>query len=100
MLIEKEIKELMNKKEYIKVFNYFHDEYTNIMRNFLTRHKVKLNEDDCLINYIIKTRCFAPRFAIYTVPISNAMYSETLPEKLKYELLMNSYPIVRDIFSK
>ena len=31
MLVEREIKELANKKEYIKVFNYFHDEYTELM---------------------------------------------------------------------
>ena len=100
MLVEREIKELANKKEYIKVFNYFHDEYTGMMKDFLTRHEVKLNDDDCLINYIIKARCFTPKFAGYTIPISNAMYSETLPENIKYEMLMNSYPIVKDVFSK
>ena len=100
MLIEREIKELADKEEYVKVFNYFHDEYTNMMKNFLTRHEVKLNEDDCLINYIIKARCFTPKVAVYTIPITNAMYSETLPENMKYELLMNSYPIVKDVFSK
>lgn len=100
MLIENEMKNLANEKEYIKVFNYFHDEYTEMMKNFLERHEVKLNEDDCLINYIIKTRFFMPKFSIYTIPISNAMYDEQLPENLKYDLLINSYPIVREIFSK
>ena len=100
MLIEKEIKELANENEYVKVFNYFHDEYTGMMKDFLIRHKVKINEDDNLINYIIKARCFTPRVAGYTIPISNAMYSETLPENMKYELLINSYPIVKDVFSK
>ena len=100
MLVEKEIKDLANNKEYIKVFNYFHDEYTDMMKGFLTRHQVKLNDDDCLINYIIKARCFTPKVAEYTIPISNAMYNETLPANMKYELLMNSYPIVKDVFSK
>lgn len=100
MLVEKEIKELADKKEYIKVFNYFHDEYTIMMKNYLTRHNVKLKEDDCLINYIIKARCFTPKVAGYTIPISNAMYSENLTENMKYELLINSYPIVKDVFSK
>ncbi|MCI8308977.1 MAG: hypothetical protein HFJ45_01915 [Clostridia bacterium] len=100
MLVEREIKELANNKEYIKVFNYFHNEYTGLMRDFLTRHEVKLNDDDCLINYIIKARCFTPKVAGYTIPISNAMYNETLSETMKYDLLMNSYPIVRDVFSK
>lgn len=100
MLIEREIKELASKQEYVKVFNYFHDEYTGMMKDFLIRHEVKLNDDDCLINYIIKARCFTPKVAGYTIPISNAMYSETLPENMKYELLMNSYPIVKDVFSK
>ena len=100
MLIEKEIEELANEKEYIKVFNYFHDEYTGMMKDFLIRHKVKINDDDNLINYIIKARCFTPKVAGYTIPISNAMYSDTLPENMKYELLMNSYPIVKDVFSK
>ena len=35
MLIEAEIKELAEKKEYTKVFNYFHDEYTEMLKNFL-----------------------------------------------------------------
>jgi hypothetical protein len=100
MLVEKEIKELANNKEYIKVFNYFHDEYTDMMKEYLTRHEVKLNDDDCLINYIIKTRCFTPKNARYTIPIVNAMYNETLSENIKYDLLMNSYPIVKDVFSK
>lgn len=100
MLIEKEIQNLANDKEYVKVFNYFHDEYTEMMKDFLSRHEVKLKEDDNLINYIIKTRCFMPKFSNYTIPISNAMYDEHLPENQKYDLLMNSYPIVREIFSK
>jgi hypothetical protein len=100
MLIEKEIEELANKKEYVKVFNYFHDEYTDMMREYLTRHDVKLNDNDCLINYIIKARCFTPTVANYTIPISKAMYNEELPEAIKYDLLINSYPVVKDVFSK
>ncbi len=100
MLAERKIQEPTTQEDYIKVFNYFHDEYTDMMKDFLTRHEVKLNEDDNLINYIIKARCFTPRYAGYTIPISNAMYSETLPENMKYELLINSYPIVKDIFSR
>lgn len=100
MLTERKIQELADRKEYVKVFNYFHDEYTDMMKDFLTRHEVKLNEDDSLINYIIKARCFTPKFADYTIPISNAMYSETLPENMKYELLMNSYPIVKKALKK
>ena len=100
MLVEREIRELANQKEYVNVFNYFHTEYTEMMKNFLTRHEVKLNENDCLINYIVKTRCFMPKFTSYTIPISNAMYDENLPESIKYDLLINSYPIVKDVFSK
>ena len=94
------MKKLAENKEYTKVFNYFHDEYTNMMKNFLMRHKVQLKDDDCLINYIIKARCFTPKVAEYTFPISNAMYNEDLPENMKYELLINSYPVVKDVFSK
>ncbi|MBR1540441.1 MAG: hypothetical protein IJ629_04675 [Clostridia bacterium] len=100
MLTERKIKEPANQEEYIKVFNYFHDEYTGMMKDFLMRHEVKINEDDNLINYIIKARCFTPRYAGYTIPITNAMYSDTLSENMKYQLLMNSYPIVKDVFSK
>lgn len=99
MLIDKELKELGDKKEYIKVFNYFHEEYTDMMKQYLTRHEVKLNDDDCLINYIIKTRCFTPKNAGYTIPIGS-MYSEVLPDNEKYEILVNSYPEVRNVFSK
>lgn len=100
MLVEKEIKELASKKEYTKVFNYFHDEYTDLLKDFLVRHDVKVNEDDCLIDYIVKTRVFMPQYRNYTIPITNAMYNENEPEELKYELLMNSYRTVKDAFSK
>jgi hypothetical protein len=100
VLVESEIKELEKKKEYTKVFNYFHDEYTEMLKNFLTRHEVKVKEDDCLIDYIVKTRFFMPKYNSYTIPISNAMYNEELPENMKYELLMSSYKDVRKAFSK
>lgn len=99
MLIE-ELKELEQKKEYTKVFNYFHDEYTEMLKEFLERHDVEVNEDDCLIDYIVKTRFFMPKFNSYTIPISNAMYNEDLPEPMKYDLLMSTYKDVRKAFSK
>ncbi len=99
MLIE-EIKELEQKKEYTKVFNYFHDEYTNLLKDFLERHEVEVDERDCLIDYIVKTRFFMPKYNSYTIPISNAMYNEELPEAMKYELLMATYKDVKNAFSK
>lgn len=99
MLEKKEIEALADKKEYTKVFNYFHDEYTEMMRDFLERHDVKLNDDDCLINYIVKTRIFMPNYSSYTIPITTAMYNENVSEEKKYELLMNSYSIVKKVFS-
>ena len=100
MLVESEMKKLAESKEYNKVFNYFHDEYTGMLKEFLERHEVKVNEDDCLIDYIVKTRFFMQKFNSYTIPISNAMYNEDLPEPMKYELLMSSYKDVRKAFSK
>ena len=100
MLIEAEMKELAKKKEYTKVFNYFHDEYTDMLKNFLERNDVKVDENDCLIDYIVKTRFFMPKYNQYTIPISNAMYNEELPEALKYDLLMSTYKDVRKAFNK
>ena len=100
MLIEAEMKELAKNKEYTKVFNYFHDEYTEMLKNFLQRNDVKINEDDCLIDYIVKTRFFMPKYNSYTIPISNAMYNEQFSEEMKYELLMNTYKDVRNAFNK
>lgn len=100
MLIEEEMKKLEQNKEYTKVFNYFHDEYTNLLKNFLIRHEVDISENDCLIDYIVKTRFFMPKYNQYTIPISNAMYNEDLPEELKYDLLMSTYKEVRKAFSK
>lgn len=100
MLVEAEMKQLAEKKEYTKVFNYFHYEYTEMLRSFLTRHDVTVNENDCLIDYIVKTRFFMPKYNSYTIPISNAMYNEELPEAMKYELLMSSYKDIRKAFSK
>ncbi len=100
MLIEEELKELEQKKEYTKVFNYFHDEYTEMLKKFLERHEVETKENDCLIDYIVKTRFFMPKYNSYTIPISNAMYNEELPEAMKYELLMTTYKDVKKAFSK
>lgn len=100
MLIEEEMKELAKNKEYTKVFNYFHDEYTEILKNFLERNEVEVKEDDCLIDYIVKTRFFMPKYNQYTIPISNAMYNEDLPEAMKYELLMSTYKDVIKAFNK
>lgn len=100
LLIEENMKKLAENKEYTKVFNYFHDEYTDLLKKFLQRHDVEVNENDCLIDYIVKTRFFMPKYNSYTIPISNAMYNEDLPEAMKYELLMSSYKDVRKAFSK
>lgn len=100
MLIEEELKQIEQKKEYTKVFNYFHDEYTNLLKSFLKRHDIEVNENDCLIDYIVKTRFFMPKYNSYTIPISNAMYNEDLSEAMKYELLMATYKDVKRVFSK
>ncbi len=100
MLIEEEIKELEKNKEYTKVFNYFHDKYTVMLKNFLERNGIEVKEDDCLIDYIVKTRFFMPKYNQYTIPISNAMYNEELPEAMKYELLMSTYKDVINAFNK
>ncbi len=100
MLELKEMQNLADKSEYTKVFNYFHDEYTELMRDFLIRHDVKVDKSDCLINYIIKTRIFMPKYSYYTIPITNAMYNEQVSEKKKYALLMDTYSFVKEVFSK
>ena len=100
MLELENIQKLADKKEYTKVFNYFHDEYTQMMRNFLIRHDVKVNDDDCLINYIIKTRIFMPKYSYYTIPIASAMYNEEVSEQKKYALLMDTYAFVKQVFSR
>ena len=100
MLVERELQELAENKEYTKIFNYFHNEYTVLLRDFLERHDVEVKESDCLINYIYKTRAFMPKYTTYTIPITNAMYNENVPEDMKYSLLMNSYRIVRKAFSE
>jgi hypothetical protein len=100
MLVERELAELAENKEYNQIFNYFHDEYTVMLRSFLERHDVEVKDTDCLINYIYKTRAFMPRYTTYTIPITHAMYNEDVPEDMKYLLLMNSYRIVRKAFSE
>lgn len=100
MLIERELNDLANKKEYTKVFNYFHDEYTTLLKNFLERHEIEVKEDDCLIDYIVKTRVFMPQYKNYTIPITHCLYDEIVPEDVKYSLLMESYKSVIDAFNK
>lgn len=100
MLKEREKHELTEEKEYVQVFNYFHDEYTQMLKSFLQRHEVAVKEDDCLIDYIVKTRVFMPKYSYYTIPITNAMYNEDVPEDMKYTLLMNSYKTVKNAFNQ
>ena len=89
-----------NEKEYSKVFNFFHEEYTQMLKEFLERHEVAIKEDDCLIDYIVKTRFFMPGYSYYTIPITNAMYNEDVPEDMKYALLINSYKVVKNAFEQ
>ncbi len=98
MLIERDMRELAENKEYIKVFNYFNDEYTKVLRDFLIRNEVEVKDDDVLINYIVKTRTFMPQYRSYTFEITNALYNEDLPEPLKYDMLMSSYPKILKAF--
>lgn len=100
MLKEQKNNEMEHNTEYSKVFNYFHVEYTQMLKNFLERHEVAIKEDDCLIDYIIKTRFFMPKYSSYTIPITNAMYNEEVPEDMKYALLMNSYKTIKDAFEQ
>lgn len=100
MLEIKELQALADKKEYTKVFNYFHDEYTQMLHDFLVRNDVPVQADDCLINYIVKTRIFMPKYSHYTIPIANAMYNENVSEEKKYELLIDTYSFVKKNFSR
>ena len=69
-------------------------------RAFNENPEIEIKEDDCLIDYIVKTRFFMPKYNTYTIPISNAMYNEQFSEEMKYELLMNTYKDVRKAFTK
>lgn len=100
MLVERDLQALAEKKEYSKIFNYFHAEYTDMLKGFLERHDVEVKDTDCLINYIYKTRTFMPKYKQYTIPITNAMYNEDVPEDMKIALLLNSYRIVKQAFSE
>ena len=100
MLKKSEEQRVVENREYVSVFNYFHDEYTQMLRNFLKRHEVAVKEEDCLIDYIIKTRIFMPRYSCYTIPITNAMYNEEVPEEIKYGILINSYAMVKEVFNQ
>ena len=100
MLEKRKEEKILETKEYMNIFNYFHDEYTQLLKSFLQRHEIALKEDDCLIDYIVKTRFFMPQYSYYTIPITNAMYNENVPEEMKYVLLMNSYQTVKKVFNQ
>lgn len=100
MLELEEIKVLAEKKEYTEIFNCFYDEYTEMMHDFLVRNDVELKEDDGLLNYILKTRIFMPKFSGYVVPITNVMYNENIDEEKRYKILMDSYPTIKKVFSE
>ncbi len=99
MLSNEKMKALVKPNEYIQVFNYFHAEYTNTLKNFLLRHDVSISEDDCLINYIMKTRMFMPAYKKYTFPITS-VYNEEVSEEEKLDALISSYKEVKEAFSK
>ena len=100
MLKEQRNNEIEQEKDYSTILNYFHNEYTQLLKKFLERHDVVIKEDDCLIDYIVKTRLFMPQYSSYTIPITNAMYNEDVPEDMKYALLINSYKIVKNAFEQ
>ena len=100
MLVEKDVQKLAEKKEYNELFNHFHAEYTKMLKAFLQRHDIEIKDSDCLINYIYKTRTFMPKYKQFTIPITNAMYNEDVPEDMKVALLLNSYRIVKKAFSE
>ncbi len=100
MLEKRKEEKILETKEYMNIFNYFHNEYTQMLKTFLQRHEIAIKEDDCLIDYIIKTRFFMPQYSCYTIPITNAMYNENVPEEMKYVLLMNSYQTVKKVFNQ
>lgn len=100
MLEKRKEEKILETKEYMNIFNYFHNEYTQMLKTFLQRHEIAIKEDDCLIDYIIKTRFFMPQYSYYTIPITNAMYNENVPEEMKYVLLMNSYQTVKKVFNQ
>ena len=60
---------------------------------------VSVSENDCLINYIIKTRMFMPAYKKYTFPITS-VYDEYSSEEEKLGTLMSSYNEVKEAFSK
>lgn len=99
MLIKSEMNKLADNKEYTKAFNYFHIEYTELLKKFLQNNDVEIKPDDCLIDFIVKTRVFMPKYKKYTYPISYAMYNEDLPEDTKYEILMSSYDKIYKVFN-
>jgi hypothetical protein len=41
-----------------------------------------------------------PKYSTYTIPITNAMYNEDVSEEKKYALLMDTYSVVKKIFSR
>ena len=41
-----------------------------------------------------------PKYKQYTIPITNAMYNEDVPEEMKIALLLNSYKTVKKAFSE
>lgn len=91
----KKIENMINFSDYTNVLNYFHYRYTDLLKNFLISNNVEVNERDCLIDYIVKTRVFMPKYNSSTYQISNALYNENLSEKEKCDIIKNSY---KDVF--
>ena len=46
MLEKDKIQDLVTQSQYVKVFNYFHAEYTQTLKDFLIRHDVGISEND------------------------------------------------------
>ena len=95
-----ELKSFAEREDYVKVFNYFHDEYSQMLKDFLTRHDVEVKQDECLIDYIFKTRVFMPEYKDYTYQITSAMYDEDLPQDVKCNMMFDNFYSLKDIFKK
>lgn len=96
MLDKKVLIEFLNNKEYIKIIDYFSDEYKELLKNLLLKNNIEFN-DNATINelFIIVEKEF-PRFYGVIHIIKKSLYDEDITIQESLDNLISNYNYIKN----
>ncbi len=104
MLDKDKIKEMLERKEYDKICDYFYEKYEEILRDFLLSNGINIDEECVLVNYINIMNNKFPKYSgvmsILIDYVSNSKYDNATRINLMidlYKLLKERLTVKRDV---